>query len=325
MPLDPAPSTGWAEKPTPDEADRQKAFSDAITDLQSGLNRKFGPGRAFHRQQVAGLTGELRVTATDSDLRHGLFADDGPWPVRIRMSHAGIAPHPDPVPDIHGFAFSVRDIDGPGALSDRTDRQDFLMINLPSFGFRTSEDFAQVALARGQVGLAKDVISARGLIRGPFELARLAVAALRPFTGFATTTFHTAAPVRFGPYAAKFRLRPVDAGVNLTAITDYEGDVADRLSRRPLEYDLEAQFFLSEDVTPIEDLTHAWPQDRSPFHVVARLTIPVQDVRGPAGQDLAAEVEADRFDPWNALADHRPLGEVMRARKVAYYPSAQNR
>ena len=325
MALDPAPSTNWAERPTPDELERQKAFSDAIVAMQSGLNRKFGPGRAFHRQQVAGLTGELRVTTDEPELRQRLFDDDGPWPVRIRLSHGAIAPHADPLPDVHGFAMSVRDVDGPGALADRTDRQDFLMINLPAFGFRTSEDFAPVALARGQVGVAKELISARGLVRGPFEMARLAVAALRPFTGFATTSFHTAAPIRFGPYAAKLRLVPIDAGLNLTAITDYAGDIADRLADGPLQYDLEAQFFLAEDVTPIEDLTSAWPQDHSPYRVLARLTVPRQDVRGDAGQTVAAEVEADRFDPWNALAEHRPLGEVMRARKVAYYPSVQNR
>ena len=172
--------------------------------------------------------------------------------------------------------------------------------------------------------MAKELISARGLVRGPFEMARLAVAALRPFTGFATTSFHTAAPIRFGPYAAKLRLVPIDAGLNLTAITDYAGDIADRLADGPLQYDLEAQFFLAEDVTPIEDLTSAWPRTTAPTGCW-RLTVPRQDVRGDAGQTVAAEVEADRFDPWNALAEHRPLGEVMRARKVAYYPSVQNR
>ena len=41
--------------------------------------------------------------------------------------------------------------------------------------------------------------------------------------------------------------------------------------------------------------------------------------------DDLVDVEGDRFDPWNALTDHQPLGEIMRARKVAYYPSVMNR
>jgi len=28
-----------------------------------------------------------------------------------------------------------------------------------------------------------------------------------------------------------------------------------------------------------------------------------------------SEVEAAKFDPWNALAAHRPLGDVMRAQR----------
>jgi integrase/recombinase XerC len=40
---------------------------------------------------------------------------------------------------------------------------------------------------------------------------------------------------------------------------------------------------------------------------------------------VAQAVEASVFDPWHALAAHRPLGEVMRARRVAYFASAQAR
>jgi hypothetical protein len=58
---------------------------------------------------------------------------------------------------------------------------------------------------------------------------------------------------------------------------------------------------------------------------VARVTLPVQDPSSPEGQALAERIEQDRFDPWAALAEHRPLGEIMRARKVAYFPSQKRR
>jgi hypothetical protein len=38
-----------------------------------------------------------------------------------------------------------------------------------------------------------------------------------------------------------------------------------------------------------------------------------------------ARIEASVFDPWQTLAAHRPLGEVMRARKVAYFESQKAR
>lgn len=327
MTLTPTPSTDWHENVAPDEAQRHAEFSDQIQRLQTKLNGKYGPGRAFHRQQIAGVSGELTVTATDPELRRGLFAREGSLSAVIRMSHGALAPHPDPVPDIQGFAISVRGIDGPGVLAETTDRQDFLLINRPSFGFPTSEEFADIAIpaAKGPAELTAHLLAAKGPVSGPIELARLTKDLLRPFWGFATTTFYSAAPIAFGPYAAKVRLTPIDAARDLTAAKDFHGDIGDRLRNGPLRFDLEVQFFVSEDVTPIEDQRNEWPQDRSPFHPVARLTIPQQDIDSEAGQQLADEIEHDRFDPWNALTDHRPLGEIMRARKVAYYPSVMNR
>ncbi|WP_304921865.1 hypothetical protein [Hydrogenophaga sp.] len=53
--------------------------------------------------------------------------------------------------------------------------------------------------------------------------------------------------------------------------------------------------------------------------------LPRQDLSGAAGQALAAKVEAAAFDPWQALAAHRPLGEVQRARRVVYFESQKGR
>jgi hypothetical protein len=40
---------------------------------------------------------------------------------------------------------------------------------------------------------------------------------------------------------------------------------------------------------------------------------------------LASALEAAVFDPWHALVEHRPLGEVQRARKVVYFASQRQR
>lgn len=40
---------------------------------------------------------------------------------------------------------------------------------------------------------------------------------------------------------------------------------------------------------------------------------------------FAAQVETAVFDPWSTLMDHRPLGNVMRVRKVVYYASGKTR
>lgn len=43
------------------------------------------------------------------------------------------------------------------------------------------------------------------------------------------------------------------------------------------------------------------------------------------GQAAQAAIEKASFDPWHALVEHRPLGNVMRARNHAYRLSTQER
>ncbi len=311
------PSTRWSESVSHDEQARHEAFAQTLVHLQTRLNAKYGPGRALHRKPVAALIGRFVVPAGLPDYAaQGLFAQPGEYDAVIRMSNGGIAPQPDAVPDIRGIAVSVRGISGPGALGGSTDRQDFLLINRPAFGFRDSVDFAELvpAAARGQQALVKHMIGKHGVVRAPLQLVRTGADLARPFSGFATATFHSCAPVAWGPYAAHVHLKPVEASRNPFAARDWGADVRQRIERAPLQWDLKAQFYTDDDHTPIEDGRKAWD---APKVAVARLT-----ATGLADADA---VEADHFDPWSALMEHRPLGEIMRARKVAYYPSVMNR
>ena len=74
---------------------------------------------------------------------------------------------------------------------------------------------------------------------------------------------------------------------------------------------------------PIEDASVDWSEDVAPYLTVARLRI-AQQAQGDAAA-FASEVEQAVFDPWNALIEHRPLGDVMRARKAVYFASEQAR
>ena len=94
------------------------------------------------------------------------------------------------------------------------------------------------------------------------------------------------------------------------------------LANGPAAYDLKLQFYIDDTSTPIEDPTRVWPVDQTPIVTVARLTVMPE---AAAGSDFAAEVEHASFDPWAALAEHRPLGEIMRSRKAAYFASQQAR
>jgi hypothetical protein len=131
----------------------------------------------------------------------------------------------------------------------------------------------------------------------------------------------TLLPLRYGPYAARLKLQPVGevAAPSLTAGPDaLADDLRARLREGPLVWELAAQFFVDEERTPIEDPTVDWSEADSPYTTVGRLTIAKQDVSSDEGKRDAERIETLSFDPWHALVEHRPLGQLMRARNHAY-------
>ncbi|MEA2803004.1 MAG: hypothetical protein QOE49_3099 [Rhodospirillaceae bacterium] len=142
----------------------------------------------------------------------------------------------------------------------------------------------------------------------------------KTFNGFAAERFNTVLPLCCGPYAVRARLKPAGNPPPAARSKDIVEDMRERLAIGPLTWDLELQFFVDEATTPIEDASKAWPDAETPIVTVARLTLPQQDIFAAAD-----EAEAAKFDPWGGLAAHRPLGEGMRARKVAYFESQKGR
>jgi hypothetical protein len=245
--------------------------------------------------------------------------------VLIRLSNGGVDRAKDATADIRGFALKVQGVGGPGALGFATSSQDFLLINQPVFGIGSADEFVGLvdASAMGRRQLVGYMIGRYGLSGGFAKLRATAAGLARPFSGFATETFYSAAPIACGPYAVRVRLVPVDpAPPDPNAKKDWAADVASRVKAGPLLFDLQLQFFTDESTTPIEDATVDWP---TPYLMVGRLTVQQTDLAAPPGTAAQEAAEAAAFDPWSALVEHRPLGEIMRARKAAYRTSQLGR
>ena len=315
------PSTTWTETIPDDEAERFASYARDLSEVQRRKNERFGVGRTLHRKQLLGLAATLDVLPDlPEHAAHGLFAGAGSHEVLVRLSNGGVDRARDATPDIRGFALKVRGVSGPGALGTTT-AQDFLLINHATFAIGNADDFVGlvVSSSKGRAALVRWAIGRFGLRGGLTRLKAVAASLGTPFSGFATETFWSAAPIACGPFAARLRLVPVDpAPPAPDAAQDWAADVASRLAVGPLAYELQMQFFTDEATTPIEDASVDWS---TPYVTVARLTVPAQE--RSAVTDEAVEKSA--FDPWCALADHRPLGSVMRARKAAYRPSQTGR
>lgn len=325
----PSPSTRWTERIAADEAERHAGYARDFGQIQALKSAKFGKGRALHRQQRLGLYGHFEVL---SDLpehaRHGVFAQPGTYEAWVRLSNGGTDRQADRKPDVRGFAIKLRGVSGPGALgSGPTESQDFLLINHSAFAFAGADEFVGLVknLAKGPGALLGYLISRYGFLGALRLMKRFAKTFNAPFTGFATEPFYSAAPIACGPYAVRVRLLPASDEVKPGANADWGDNFRSYLERGPLQFRLQLQFFVDEASTPIEDASQDWSEDVAPYLTVGVLTLPPQDVHDAAGQALAASIEAAAFDPWSALMAHRPLGEVMRARKVVYFQSQNGR
>jgi len=317
------PSTGWREQVAPDEGAHLVRVAKVIGDLQRARSKKYGQGRALHRKQLLAATGTLEVLDGLPDhARHGLFARPGQHRALVRLSNGGPEVQADRVPDIRGFALKVLDISGESALGGTTDHQDFLMINqdrAPGANSREFIDFIEAATPGPLPGILH-LFKAYGLGGGLSRVRDLFGMLNKKFNGFAAERFNTVAPICCGPYAVRVRLAPAGNPPPAARAKDIVADMRERLAVGGLTYNLELQFFVDEATTPIEDSSVAWPDAETPIVIAARLALPRQGVDA-----AAAEAEAARFDPWSGLAAHRPLGEVMRARKAAYFESQKGR
>lgn len=324
----PAPSTGWQEKIAPDEEERYAGYAKLFAQLQAHKSARWGSGRTLHRKQLTAASGTLEVLdGLPGFARHGLFAKPHDYDVWVRTSNGGLDHAPDAVPDIRGFAIRVLGVQGESALGNGPAvSQDFTLINQEAFGFAGAGEFVDFVMAasRGKGELFRYMLKRYGLLGGPRRLGKMLRKVGRPFSGFATEPMFSAVPMANGPYAVRVRLVPASSNgaAARDASDDWDADFSDRLRRGPLHWDMQLQFFTNESSTPIEDASVNW---NTPYTTVARLMLPRQDTRSAEGVEFAAQVEAGIIDPWHALAEHRPLGDVQRARKFVYFASQKGR
>jgi hypothetical protein len=324
----PVASTDWQEKIASDEERRYAAYAGQFAQVQARKSARWGSGRALHRKQLTAAHGTLEVLdGLTACARYGLFAEPRVYDVWVRLSNGGVNVAPDKVPDVRGFALRVFGIKGESAIGNGPAvSQDFTLINHEVFGFRDSEEFVAFAVAasRGNGELFRHIFRRYGMLGAPRQVGKLLKVMGKPFSGFATEPLFSSVPMANGPYAVRVRLLPSasNGAPSAAAREDWAADFCSRLARQPLHWDLQLQFFASEALTPIEDASVNWA---TPYSTVARLMLPQQDCGSQQGRALAAQVEGTVIDPWQALAAHRPLGDVQRARKIVYFESQKGR
>ncbi len=283
------------------------------------------PRRAFHAKSLAAVdnaTFEVAPTVP-CDMTIGPLQPGATWPATVRLSSAAGGIKPDVSKDFRGIAVRIETDRGP---------QDLLMTSAPASHARDATQFMAVAVAMSSRTRVVGAIRLAFAV-GPREALRilrtLREGMDRRVESLALQQFWSRAPFAVGEVAVKLTLAP-PAGTPAPE-RSFEGDdllrneLATRLAAGPVVYELRAQRFVDEAVTPIEDAAVEWLESTSPSIPVATLTIPVQELRSDDARKLQRSIDELAFTPWNAALDLRPLGSLNRARRPVYESSARHR
>jgi hypothetical protein len=333
------------EKPEVDEADTDRQINDALRDIrESTLHHTGRPLRSVHAKSHGLLHGEIEVLADlPPELAQGLFAEAARYPLVMRLSTTPGDILDDDVSTPRGLGVKIIGVPGARVAGSEGDvTQDFALVNGPAFNAPTAAKFLQtlklLAATTDKAEPAKKIASkiarASEAVVEAFggESGALKSLGGHPETHILGETFYSQTPLLYGAYMAKIGVFPADEG--LRALTDAKLEnsgeqnalrnlVHDYFKTRGGTWELRVQFCTNIETMPLEDASAVWPEDESPYVTVARITVPPQDSWNEA-KILAIDAWLS-FSPWHALAAHRPLGSVNRARKVAYQQSAQFR
>jgi hypothetical protein len=295
--------------------------------------------RGQHAKATGCVTAEFRIADdVPTDLRHGIFRQPGrTFSAIVRFSNAKGTFEKDGAGTARGVAIKLLDVAATRAVAgDGDNTQDFLMVNHPVFPFPNPKAYVET-MSRKDIPLIGDVVAAIHLaLLEPNEAKIVGDIRAKHVASPLEITYWSGTPFWLGPadgeggHAVKYSV--VSRQANRTAAPDNPEDMPDDYLTQALVRDLQSQeavfdfkVQLQTDPVrmPVEDVSANWDESDSNPVTVATLRIPPQKVDGSG--DLAARCESMSFNPWHALAEHRPMGGMNRLRKVVYQASIAKR
>jgi len=329
----------------------ESALQSAIEDIKRYISRPLetaGGVRAMRDEHAKGYglaRGEVEILdGVPAEYAQGIYARPGRHEAMVRFSNGSHQTGADALlGNVCGLGLKLFGIDGPTLLEDEPDSHtfDYAMMNYPIFFANTVEHYVfihELVLFAGPPPCDETTEMARarshqflhdfltGMGKLPPERwawdelgAFLALARVKP-ENLLLSTYWTMGAVRHGAYIAKVRLAPVQEYADRANAPDiFRPGLVAELRERPFEFDIQVQLCVDLEHMPVEDLTVAWSETLSPFVTVAKLRLPLQDIEG---DDNFEKMDATSMTPWRCTEDHRPLGNIQRARKEAYRQSS---
>ena len=338
--------TPRVEQPAPDEPVTFDELSRTMQHITRKMASRYRHAyRPVHAKSHGVLVGTLEVLPDlPETLAQGLFAAPASYPVILRFSTNPGDMLADNVSSPRGLAVKVLDVRGDVVETHSGhNTQDFVCINANAFTAPDPKGFLEQIKTFDKnldtsEGVKHAVSVAARTTNAVLKAVHLPSATLEGIGASAThilgESFSTVAPLRYGNYVAKVGFAP--GSENLKALTgkpvdlDADYNALEELIKKFFRHeagtwDVKVQLALAPEDSnleekdkdfPIEAADKEWPEDKSPWQTVARITVEPQDSYSDARQLFVDEKLS--FTPWHALAAHRPLGGIMRSRLKAY-------
>jgi hypothetical protein len=331
----PAPDTFLGEKLHKGEVEDAQALIDTLAAEVRNEAAKTGHARRDAHSKAHGcVRGTFTVNADlPAEMAHGVFKPGASYAAKIRYSNGtprAAGQDQDIRGDMRGMAVKLYGVPGQKlfSLPGRELEHDFILISKPYFFFSSTHDYA---------GLFK-LIERGGLwsyVRLPFLLGpRASYNAWRMLRQSIANPLEArywslvAYQLGTGDQRVAVKYSAVQCTAGASTIPKNPGPnylreaMVRSLETAPACFDFMVQRRRDPDLS-VENVLVAWPEDdRAPFQNVARLTIPPQRFDTP---EQNSDCENESFNPWQALPEHKPLGNINRTRRVLYEAASRLR
>ena len=311
------------ERIAPDEDVSLQAIIDTFTAQMRGL---WKPGY-FERGGNTKTFGILRAEFTVRDdlpeaMRRGIFAEPRTYRAWVRYSGPGPYITPD-IDDVGFMSMSIKlmGVPGPKLMDDEQHTQDLFGTSVPTFvcpNTRTNARLQTWSLKNAALFYFVDPRHSH-VVDGVMNLLWT-----KTQSSPLESQYFSCVPYLLGDgqamqYSFWSRLtsrsrvprlprRPPDNYLREAMVST--------LATQDVEFDIRIQVQTDPFRMPIEDASVVWPPKLSPRVSAATLRIPRQKFDWPQQLDFARVLS---FNPWHCIPEHRPLGNVSRARKRMYW------
>lgn len=308
------------------QPDEEAHLQDIIDTFNAQMRKLWTPGY-FERGGNTKTHGLVRAEFTVRDdlpehMRRGIFAS--PRTYRAWVRYSGPGPYITPDIDDVGFmsmAIKLMDVPGPKLWDHERHTQDMFGTSVPTFVSPDTRNNAQLqhwSLKNAQLFYFLN-------LRHPHILdGSMNLLWTKTQSSPLESEYFSCVPYLLGEgqamqysFRSRRKRRTRVPRLPLRPPDNYLRDaMVATLANEDVDFDILLQVQTDPFLMPIENSAVMWPTRLSPRVPVAILRIPQQTFDSPEQFAFARVLS---YSPWHCIPEHRPLGNVSRARKRMYY------